>query len=349
MEISLWLSRLRTPSTRRVYRIFLNNFLQYNSATWQDSIEWQEPEIEDRMLLWRDFLMSEDLAHSSIRTAWGAVRKWFTDNRKRIIISCDVGPSAKTYLDYIPTKEDVRLLLNEANLRYKVIISIIAFSGMRPIDIIGLQYKHIKASFEKGDEVLTLIKKQQKTRQWYFTFISPQSTSYLRQWLGQYAKWSERELTDDTYLVATRQWGKSTSQVIRKAIGRIIQRTVGKHPTGESFRKFRPYGLRKYFRRAASALGEDLAEFLMGHSKGLNSMTATYSGLKDMDPLAIEDMKKQYIKIIPDLETEITDISLDSKFTQLSEKEKERDIEMDEIKRELAHLKARISQTRLDE
>jgi len=67
-------------------------------------------------------------------------------------------------------------------------------------------------------------------------------------------------------------------------------------------RRVRPYILRKYFRRAALKLGEDVAEFLMGHVKGINSLSAVYSGLRDLDNRAIEELRKQYAKIVPELE-----------------------------------------------
>jgi chaperonin cofactor prefoldin len=57
----------------------------------------------------------------------------------------------------------------------------------------------------------------------------------------------------------------------------------------------------------------------MGHRKGLESLAATYGGLRDLDSQAIGALKKKYMSILPELETEVTDTTLKA---QIEEKEK---------------------------
>jgi integrase len=235
------------------------------------------------------------------------------------MVQCKNVSTTKTYLDYIPSREDVQRLLDAAKLHHKVAIGLLAFSGLRPVDVCNLKYKHIKASYEKGEDVLTIVLKHRKTRQWYVSFVGTQCTRYIRSYLEARQERGEK-ITDESPIV---RWhgGGLRSVSLRIAVMRIIENTVGRHPTGEEFRKFRPYGLRKYFRRTLNKIGESEAEYLMGHSKGLESLTATYGGLRDMDPKAIAELRKRYISVLPELETEVSDTTLKA---QLEEKEREK-------------------------
>ena len=311
-----WIARLRAPATRKMYAHYLKRFLAFHQVTAEETLTWTVDAAEDRLEDWKYHLIDRGLAGRTVQNAFGAVRRWFIDHKIRVTISCKDVDTGREYLDYIPAREDVQKLLDDAKLHHMVGIALIAFAGLRPVDAVALKYENIKASYEAGDEVLTIVIKQQKTKDWYFTFLGPQGTRYVRQLLTRRKRWVP--IADDTRIIA---WEKEPLSPLglRRAIDRIIKRTVGKHPTGESFRVFRPYSLRKYFRRTITALGTETAEFLMGHRSGLESLVATYSGLRDMDPSAIAALKKEYVKLLPELETEVSDIALK---IQLEEKEK---------------------------
>lgn len=320
-----WIERLRAPSTRKMYAHYLKRFLAFHQVTAEESLTWKVDEAEERLEDWKYSLVDKGLAGRTVQNAFGAVRRWFVDHKIRVAISCKDVDTGREYLDYIPAREDVQKLLDDAKLHHMVGIALIAFAGLRPVDAVNLKYENIKNSYEAGDEVLTIVIKQQKTRDWYFTFLGPQGTRYVRQLLTRRKRWEP--IADNTPVIA---WEKESLSALglRRAIDRIITRTVGKHPTGESFRVFRPYSLRKYFRRTATRLGVEIAEFLMGHRGGQESLVATYSGLRDMDPQAIAQLKKEYIKLLPELETEITDITLKA---QLEEKEKKQQVLQDDL------------------
>ena len=336
-----WIERLRAPSTRKMYAHYLKRFLAFHNVTAEETLEWSVDYAEDRLEDWKYHLVDRGLAGKTIQNAFGAVRRWFKDHRIRVDISCKDVDTGRVYLDYIPHREDVRRLLDDAKLHHMVGIALIAFSGLRPVDAVNLKYENIKASYEAGDEVLTIVIKQKKTRDWYFTFLGPQGTRYVRQLLTRRKRWEK--IADDTPVIA---WDKEaiSSLGLRRAIERIIRRTVGKNPTGESFRTFRPYGLRKYFRRTITKLGEAEAEFLMGHRSGLESLVATYSGLRDMDPQAIGELKKKYVALLAELETEVTDVTLKA---QLEEKEKRQRVlvsDLTEMKEDLDDLRALVKE-----
>lgn len=311
-QVTRWLRTYTSEETKRRYKFSLSQFCEFHQVTPGDTLTWTIEEAEDRLIDWKTHLQEQERAGSSIKVDFTIAKQWFLFNRKRVIVQCKNVSTTRTYFDYLPSREDVQRLLDTAKLHHRVIIALIAFSGLRPVDIAGLQYKHIKASFEDGDEVLTIIKKQQKTKEWYPTFLGFQGTRYLRSYI-QERKDKGEIIKDSTHIIISRKGNKVmpvTVHGVTAAIRRAIQRTVGEHPTGEPFRLFRPYGLRKYFRRTVGKQGEPVAEFLMGHKRGIESLSATYNGLRDMDPKAINELKQQYISILPELETEITDTSL---------------------------------------
>ena len=158
-----WIERLRAPSTRKMYAHYLKRFLAFHNVTAEETLEWSVDYAEDRLEDWKYHLVDRGLAGKTIQNAFGAVRRWFKDHRIRVDISCKDVDTGRVYLDYIPDREDVRRLLDDAKLHHMVGIALIAFSGLRPVDAVNLKYENIKASYEAGDEVLTIVIKQKKT------------------------------------------------------------------------------------------------------------------------------------------------------------------------------------------
>lgn len=317
--IEEWASRrLRTRSTRQVYIYTVRLFLKTFGVTAEEALLWRVEYAEDRIQDFQDMRLKQGKTGSTIRVEMAALKRFFRDHRVRVIVTTRDIIVKKSYLDYFPSREVVQIVLDGLKPHYKVGAALIAFSGLRPIDATELQFQHIKASYKKGDKVLTILKEHRKTQSWYASFIGIQGTRYIKTLLASRQKMGE-EITDESYIVS-KNGKRISSQALGCAIKRVIVKTAGYNPTGEPFRRFRTYGLRKYFRRAVDKLGDAEAEYLMGHKKGLLSLEATYNGLRDLDPDAIAALKKRYISILSELETEITDVTLKA---QLEDKERQ--------------------------
>ncbi|MEM3731223.1 MAG: hypothetical protein QW667_04040 [Candidatus Bathyarchaeia archaeon] len=86
-------------------------------------------------------------------------------------------PFKKTvkYLDKIPTKEELRQILNAASsLSTKIAIELMCYGGLRPEDICDLTYSSIKNDFEKGVSPCAVFVPQAKSDSGYVTFIQKQ-------------------------------------------------------------------------------------------------------------------------------------------------------------------------------
>lgn len=309
-------AELACSNTREAYTDALYRFLDWHKATPAQTLRWSVKEANARMkhfkLYLRDYISprtGRNLAGSTKLIIWSGLKSWFGSHNRPINERLKGIRTTKTILDYIPTKDDVALLLGVNHGRYpmvyKTAIALMAFSGMRPVDLMNLRYGSIRASYEKRDEeVLTLTQIQQKTDAWYTTYLGPEGLRYLRKLLEDRKARGER-IRDSSFVVSP-DGRRLARHTFKRAMQAIIERTIGRHPTGEPFRRFRPYCLRKYFRLGVNSLGQDLAEFLMGHKKGLESLSATYFGLRDQDPRALERLKQEYIRVLPQLETGFT-------------------------------------------
>lgn len=316
-----WRRRIRNPKTRRIYSNWVMRFCNYHETEPESTLAWDLDTIEDNMWDFQAYLQSdyhrdmaerlgrdfEPLSGSTVRQAWNALRRWFGDHRLHIRVKPRDLRKGKTFFDYIPSKDELKLIIGQAKLKYQVAFSLIAYSGMRPSDVCGLKFKNIKASYVRGDEVLEIVSQQRKTGGWYVTFLGTEGTKYLRQLL-ELRKNGGEVLRDNSFVVSTTGKPLMTG-TWRCYFNNHIKGISGKHPTGEPFRRFRLYGLRKYFRKnVGRTLDESEAEYLMGHVAGLKGLSGTYSGLGDMDLDAIKQLKQKYISALGNLEAEGRDL-----------------------------------------
>ena len=252
---------------------------------------------------YKTWLLSEK-APNTVKVAISVVKQFLEFYNVNINIRNKGLKLVPQTLDYIPTREEVFYLISKARNNIKTVLALMAFAGMRPSDIVNLKFANVMEEVEWDQErkmykpkkvPLKIIVKQRKTGQWYVTFLGPRGAEILCNYLTELAKAFKRPLRANDRLFP--KWQSRTTLIFH--LNRHIA-TNTRHWVG--IKKFRAYCLRKYFRRAAMKLGEDVAEYLMGHLKGINSLTATYSGLRDLDDRAIEELRKQYSEIVPELE-----------------------------------------------
>jgi len=298
-EYERWLGGLKR-NTASSYRVGTQKFFKFCQIEPDESLAWDSRRVEREMQRCKDSLVSEGKDGGVISVFWTATKRWFEDGGIPITKKLRGVKRSRKSLDYIPTKKDLVKLLNHANLKYKTAISLMAFSGLRPVDVCALQYQHLKQSFERGDQIIEIVMRQRKTEEWFFTFLAPEGVDYLKQYLDERKRKGE-QISDESHIIAKNGGGKLAEKSLKWELDYIIKKSIGKNPTGEKFRRFRPYNLRKYFKRATRPLGDAVSEFLMGHKA--NGLETIYSGIKDLDQVAIAELKKEYCEILPDLQT----------------------------------------------
>ena len=182
--------------------------------------------------------------------------------------------------DRAPKPEELRHLIDIANLRERVIVSILALGGFREGTLVRLKYKHVREDLEKGITPLHIHVEADITKgkyNSYDTFIGKEAATYLREYLETRQlgspdnKIPPEELTNESPLI------RSTTNRIPKPVGeKAIYQTVHKlyfkarllkKSYGNSY-TLKVHSIRKYFKTQLLALGvqPDYVDYMMGHT-----------------------------------------------------------------------------------
>jgi len=198
--------------------------------------------------------------------------------------------------------------LDIANIRERVIILILATSGLRVSTLSKLTYKHVKHDLENNIAPVCIVVNAEITKgkyHSYFTFLNHETADLLKAYLQLRkvgtANLPPEEINDESPLIrsANRAYCRSTVKpVTNYSLQNIIQEQyfkAGLITRGNKDKRYdlRVYSLRKFFRTELSARGveSDYIEFMMGHkistyndpvSKGIDYLRGVYltAGLK---------------------------------------------------------------------
>jgi hypothetical protein len=194
-----------------------------------------------------------------------------------------------------------------------------AFSGLRPESLgnydgtDGIRLGDLKElnletlEFEKTPTILVIRSSLSKAKHQYFTFISEEGITYIKEYLMERKNKGEILTKESPLLVLDEKGVKSHNMLRTQLITREIREAIR-----SAGLNMRPYVLRGYF---ATAL--DIAEskglishpwrmFIMGH-KG--DIEARYSTNKRLPPDMIEEMRESYKKCTKYFETAIREAS----------------------------------------
>jgi hypothetical protein len=137
-------------------------------------------------------------------------------------------PFKKTikYLDKIPTKEELRQILNAAtSIPTRIAIELMCYGGLRPEDICDLTYSSIKSDFEKEISPCAVFVPQARSDSVYVTF-TPKTTVKL---ICQYFKLREskgEKITEKSPIIANpREKGRG---IRRKTLTAKIENVIAK-------------------------------------------------------------------------------------------------------------------------
>jgi len=149
------------------------------------------------------------------------------------------------------TKEEVRKILEHANIRERAFFIMMVESGLRPSTLLQLRYKHIKNDYEKGIIPMkislpsSILKDRIPDR---FTFIGEDGYRILKEYLSVRGQLKD----DDLLFTATKPNRLKGETVTEQSFSNIFNRLVLKLGLDTSIGKGKPkglklYSLRKYF------------------------------------------------------------------------------------------------------
>ncbi len=221
-----------------------------------------------------------------------------------------------------PLKNEIDAILRSASTRGRAVISLLAFSGLRPESLgnydgsdalrikdiegltvtkNGIEFKEFPALLKVRQSKVQLSKKGHG----YFTFIPEQSGKYIKDYLDSRLR-SGEQLNEESPIIRNDSRG---SNKINKGIIRtvFILRDV-RYAIRTAGLSFRPYALRVYWAssmdvaEAKGIVSHNWREFWMGHT---GDISARYSTNKVLPEDTINAMRELYHKCEPYLVTEL--------------------------------------------
>jgi integrase len=250
-------------------------------------------------------LQAEDLAPGTINNHVKGVRALFRANSISLVLPFRV-PKTVRYPDRAPTSEELTKLIDIADLRDKLIVSLLSLSGVRVGTLVRLQYRHVKHDLESGIVPVHIHVEAEITKGKYHdydTFIGAEGVEYLKAYLNLRRIGNERleggkirgmplEIITDTSPLIRNEHKATVEPITEGTVHYTIHRLYRKAGLIDDTVKvrydLRAHSIRKYFRTqlgAISTIPTDYIEYMMGH---------TISTYHDIKMKGIENLRNLY-------------------------------------------------------
>lgn len=298
LEVAKQLKRQEgSPRTFYQYCFGVHRFCRWHGRTPDEIIaECKGPDGEPvpRMLsqharVLDDFigmLQDEGLAPGTVNNHAKGVRQLYRVNGLQLTLLYRLSKKVR-YKDRSPTPEEVQKLVDLADSRGKVIMSMLTLGGFRVGTLSMLQYRHVRKDLEKGILPIHVHVEAELTKGKYGdydTFLGQETVEYLRLYLDARriggverlsttrADWKDppEALTDESPLIRDSH-AKRVRAISPQRIHDVVHSLYKKAgllagQTGTRY-ELRAHSLRKYFRTQLASLGvnTDYIDYMMGH------------------------------------------------------------------------------------
>lgn len=334
LKLAEYLYRRKSKSgkTLKLYAYFIMRFSKWVGRAPDDLIsqcfredglrdERAIAEAEKLVDLWLGELESHGLAPKTLSLARTSIKTFYDVNGVDLRIP-KIGRSIVTYHDRAPTPEELQKIIEIADLRGKVIVSMLALGGFRIETLAKLRYRHVKHDLEKGITPIHIHVEAAITKGKYHdydTFIGAEAVEYLKLYLEQRRRGTDKippeNITDESPLI--RAYSREVKPLTENQIYHIVHDLYVKaglcSKVGGSMYDLRAHSLRKYFRTQLAALGvpSDYIEYMMGHTistyhdirmKGVEFLRAIYASaglsIRPKTKLGKLEMLKEFARLL---------------------------------------------------
>ena len=307
-DVRRWYENLirGSPACAQIYLRNLGNFCGLMGITPGQLARKPVTEVEDLLM---DYVTSAQKKHagSYIHNTTKIVKSWLAHNgiqlkRKIKITGAHETPTLKD--ERVPTKEELKriflsgskqartacAIIAHAGLRLETLGNYTGYDGLRMRDLPDLKIKGSEVSFEKIPTMVVVRSALSKARHQYFTFLTEETCSYLKDYLEERLRDGE-QLTPDSAIVKPKFAQKPFIRTVN--IGdmmRLAIRSAGL--------PWRPYVLRCYFdtmlmlAESKGLVLRDYRQFWMGHKGEIENRYTTNK--RRLPDTVIADMRQAY-------------------------------------------------------
>jgi integrase len=291
----------RSESTRLTYECGLDAFARCFGVQLVDLLiaKIKSGELEaystlDKFVSWLD---GNGAAPKTIWIYVGAVKSLLEHEDvlldKRKLRKLQLPAKVEVSVDRIPTKQELRTIILNANPCARALITLLATSGMRIGEAGNL---HI-ANLELLKNKVTIVANRTKSRRTRVTFITDETAGFIREYLGRRIDSKDEWLFPDPDNPSK----PCPRNTLYMRIFRVLQKQGlrGKLDPDSRMYELHPHAFRKYFFTKLISAGVDrgVAEYLMGHKFGLDNAYLR---------MAEDRLRQEYLKAIDDF-TFLTD------------------------------------------
>ena len=283
-----FINSIKSKTTKKIYIHHFSKFLNYYNLTVETLQNLPIKEFEQLIINYIEKSKQEDKGHSYLSVAFCSIKHFCVMNDIRINkekIGKFLGEAQRKNTDRAYTHQEIKRLLDVADLRMKSIVLLMASTGMRIGAIPDLKLKHLE---EIPDKQIYKITVYQKAKEEYYTFCSHECYSVIKSYL-EYRTKSGEMLNDESYLIREQSDINDFEQIRKKSRGITIEglktnlmvllRKAGIREITHNFqygdRTAIPmsHGFRKFWMNQAvkSKMNAEAREMLLGHKIGLAS------------------------------------------------------------------------------
>jgi hypothetical protein len=287
-------------------------------------------QVEDMLHDHVQQLETEGYAPSYIQGVLKAVKSWLSYNyvelkRKIRVANADMAVTLQD--ERVPTREELKAILNHASTRARASAGLIAFAGLRPqvlgnasandgltiADIPDLKIVDGKAVFQTVPAMVVVRASLSKARHRYFTFLTSEGCEYIAAYInkriaaGEAINGSSAVITvSQGYLMKGKNKDAGKKFVTTPAITKEIREAM------LPVIKARPYVLRAYFdtqlllAESQGKIAHAYRQFFMGHKGDIEARYTTNKGRLPDELLT--DMRRAFRESEPFLSTATAEV-----------------------------------------
>lgn len=316
-----FIDAIKSSETKQKYSYYLLKYIKdhllLDKENLSDLLLQDSKKIEEDIISYIKVLRDQGLSYSTINTRLAALYLFFTMNdivlnRKKI--NRYLGEHVKTIKDRAYTRTEIKQILENCDLKFKVVVSLMASSGCRigAIPLIRLGNLSYHEKYQLHEFVM-----YERTNSESITFCSPECSKYILEYLDYRKRCGERLgstsplirndfVMDDQLRVQNPKpltlgtLSVILRQILIKSGLRIVTPLVKDEETGLSNKKKMRksvalnHGLRKWAHTTMTIAKMDIEvrEMILSHSIGLSDSYYRPSR---------EYMLQEYLKAIDDL------------------------------------------------
>ncbi len=365
-----WFANIEAAqTTRRNFLQGMKYYTDFANKSPNELLEEAEEEIKSGILMrkrkirgyllgFRDWLKEQEYAPKTVYSHMVAAKSFY----KSFDIDLPQLNNRKQF-QALPTeengmrleKENLKQILKHANLRNRAIILTTASSGLSQSDVLDLSVGDFKRGLDEKTMITTLHLRRIKTKCDFITFLSPEATKAVQDYLeyrnrkpkenhqdiqAAYEKRRVRSDKDflfckhdipDSYLKTLVENERKLNAQGLMDMFRELAKKTGLDTEKGQWQVVRAHNLRKFFNSALLNNGADIffTDYLMGHK--IDQVHAAYF---KADPLKLRERYMRYLPFLALTDTE-TYVIESEEYGKLKAENESMKSQFEELKRQM--------------